>query len=348
MGCLVKTTEYRTKLKQSGISEKIFYPMCGMFVNKYDRLPNLDELPGVDSSKFLADTIHMTDANSASIDDIMASTGASTIEEANVILNDTHSDLEIDITPLNKEALVDVKHRPSEYAPKQSEKVTIDPNPNMRVVLNQLADKLGSLYGIKINTINSKQLEKMTDIPSLGVVSAFIHQGNIYVNTDYAKADAPIHELTHLLLGSIRYKNPDLYFGLVQTAPQFNGFQRTASQYAGRAESDIMEEVFVEEVAKYLSGMPSAINGLPAKVQYELNYGIKRLMDSVLMGDFSVKAMDPKQLYNMSLTELARTTNSQLLTPTFFGSLDDAAQHRMLANVKEDLIKNGTLEERCE
>ena len=38
---------------------------------------------------------------------------------------------------------------------------------------------------------------------------------------------------------------------------------------------------------------------------------------------------------------------SMLLNPVSMGSLDDAALHRMLANEKSDLMKNGDLREEC-
>ena len=49
----------------------------------------------------------------------------------------------------------------------------------------------------------------------------------------------------------------------------------------------------------------------------------------------------------MSLTDLAETVNSQLLEANFYGSLDDAALHRVLANTKSDLMKTGDLREDC-
>jgi hypothetical protein len=51
-----------------------------------------------------------------------------------------------------------------------------------------------------------------------------------------------------------------------------------------KAYSDILEELFVEETAKYLSGLSSKINTLDSEVLYELHYNIKRLLDSILMG----------------------------------------------------------------
>ena len=48
--CLIKTLEYQTKLKQSGIPESIFYSTVSNFVNKVGRFPNLDEIPRSNSS----------------------------------------------------------------------------------------------------------------------------------------------------------------------------------------------------------------------------------------------------------------------------------------------------------
>jgi len=49
----------------------------------------------------------------------------------------------------------------------------------------------------------------------------------------------------------------------------------------------------------------------------------------------------------MSLSDLADTVNSAMLESNFYGSLDDASLHRLLANTKSDLMKNGDLREDC-
>ena len=36
-------------------------------------------------------------------------------------------------------------------------------------------------------------------------------------------------------------------------------------------------------------------------IKYELHYNMKRLLDSALMGQYSVKSIDESKLYNMSL-----------------------------------------------
>lgn len=217
----------------------------------------------------------------------------------------------------------------------------------MQSVFNNIFTKLNNLYGIQINTITDKELAQKNWEPEIQITNAFIKDGNIYINTDHAKADAPIHELTHLLLGSVRFKNPDIYFKIVESAQQFPNFQQFQQQNPNRAMNDILEEAFVTEMAKYLAGEKSIIEQLPQNVIYELHYNMKRLLDSAFMGQYSVKSIPNSQLYSLSLSELTTILNSNLLESNFSGSLDEAMQHRILANTKEDLIKKGDLREEC-
>lgn len=345
--CLIKNSEYRTKLAQSGVPEFTFYSFANQFVKEHGRFPNLDEIPGSDSSQYLKDTIHINKNGSAKVEDILGSTGAATIEEANILLNDQFTDLEIDIMPLNTEAIVDIQNRPSEYNPRDFFDYEIDDVPNSGVLFSQMFEKLHNLYGIEIIPITNKELAEWKNIPDVKNVSAFIYQGNVYINTDLADIDAPIHEMTHMLLGSVRFKNPELYQELVSMADQFQNFDKIASDYPNKTQQDIYEEVFVQETAKYLAGLPSELDALDYKVKYELHYNIKRLLDSAIMGQYSVKSVNDSKLYNMSIKQLAKTLHSMMLNPVPMGSLDDASLHRMLANKKSDLMKNGDLREDC-
>jgi hypothetical protein len=54
---------------------------------------------------------------------------------------------------------------------------------------------------------------------------------------------------------------------------------------------------------------------LDDNIKYELHYNIKRLLDSALMGQYSVKSLDESKLYNMSLKKLATIMQSMLLNP---------------------------------
>lgn len=347
MQCVIKNSEYRMKLEQSGISEPIFNAFVSGFMEKYGRFPNLDEIPGANSKKHLEKTLHIVN-DSAPIENILNTTGTQDIREANIILNDQYTDLDISIMPLSQTAIINADNRPSQYVDTNEDKHTKVDNPSPHLVFSNIFEKLRNQYGIELNTITDKELEKWEGVPEVKSASAFVHNGQVYVNTDLADIDAPIHEMTHILLGAIRFKHPELYWDLVKTADQFEGFEQRLAAMPYKAREDAYEEIFVEEVGKYLSGMHSAIGELPTNIQYELHYNIKRLLDTALMGQYSVKSIRNEELYNMSLPQLITVVNSMLLQPFNMTGLDDARLHRMLANEKSDLLKKGDLVEECE
>lgn len=347
MQCLIKNSEYRTKLAQSGIPEPIFYSFANSFVAKHGRFPNLDEIPEANSKSFLFTSLNVDKFNSTSIENVLNSTQTSTVEEATIKLNDTYNDLEINLLPLNTEVILNAVNRPSEYVDNSSESVNISKHINSTVVFNTIFDKLRKLYGISLIPTTSEELSEIENIPEIQSASAFVYNGNIYINTDLADIDAPIHEMTHMLLGSLRFKNPSLYTELVSMSEKFPNLESYKLNNPNKTYSDILEELFVEETAKYLSGLSSQINKLDPNIIYEINYNIKRLLDSVLMGDYSVKSLSESDLYNMSLPELAQSVNSQLLQMNNLGSLDDSSLHRMLGNKKSELMKKGDLREEC-
>jgi hypothetical protein len=55
----------------------------------------------------------------------------------------------------------------------------------------------------------------LKEVPDAVQSAAFIYNGDIYVNTDIATIDSQVHELMHIFLGSMRFKNPELYMELV-------------------------------------------------------------------------------------------------------------------------------------
>ena len=82
------------------------------------------------------------------------------------------------------------------------------PEPNGYLVFTNALNKLASLYGIKFNDITNAELnseEWKSVIPDVNSVNAFVYNGQIYINIDKANLDAPIHEMMHILVGSIRF-----------------------------------------------------------------------------------------------------------------------------------------------
>lgn len=221
-------------------------------------------------------------------------------------------------------------------------------NVNSFTFFNEIIDKLQTLYGINIIPITNAELsqDRWASITGTKGIKSFIYNGNIYINTDIATVDSPVHEFLHLLFGSMKYQNRALYDQLVGQAEQFDSYNTISQNYPNRTRGDINEEVFVTELAKYLTGQNNAISNLDQSIQNEIIYNVNRTLDTVLMGENSVKCVENP--YIMNLKTLAKLVNSSTMISEKRGSLTDATLNRMMANTKSELIKNKELREECQ
>ena len=215
---------------------------------------------------------------------------------------------------------------------------------------NMLKD-LSRKLGIKFKAITNRELasEQWNGLVSDAKgVNAFIYNGDIYINTDIATLDSPIHELLHILFGSMKFQNRELYEQLVSQATKFSSYQDIAQSYPNRTQNDLNEEVFITELAKHLVGYQSTIDDLPDNIKYEIGYNINRMLDTILMGDASVNCIPKTQLYGLSLKNIAKMVNSASMNTDYSGYFNDATLNRMLANTKQQLMSDGLLQEECE
>lgn len=228
-----------------------------------------------------------------------------------------------------------------------------DEAPNSYLVMSNALNKLASLYGITFNEVTDAELNSdqwAGLIPDAQSVNAFVYNGQIYINTDRANIDAPIHEMFHILVGSMRFENPKLYKQLIDSIESLHNYPALVEQYPGRSRNDVNEEIFITELANYFSGLPSQLINLDQKAMHELSYTIKRTLDTILMGEDSVKTVSDDRLYNMSLKDVINAVGSTIATSRFKGfiNVEGSELHRTLNNIKSDLLKNGSLEEQCD
>ena len=221
-------------------------------------------------------------------------------------------------------------------------------NVNSFAFFNEIIDKLQTLYGINIIPITNAELsqDRWASITGTKGVKSFIYNGNIYINTDIATVDSPVHEFLHLLFGSMKYQNRTLYDQLVGQSEQFDSYSTISQNYPNRTRGDINEEVFVTELAKYLTGQKNSISNLDQSIQNEIIYNVNRTLDTVLMGENSIKCVENP--YIMNLKTLAKLVNSSTMISEKRGSLSDATLNRMMANTKSELIRNKELREECQ
>lgn len=344
-----KSFEFQTLKEKSGLSDFELEYQVQAFQEMYGRWPNLDELEGVDSEPYIRKSLHIREDNSTSIDKILEETGTEDIRDAKIQLNNEYRDKEIDIIPLKNDAIVEITKRPNTQEDLSEDVYEQDAEINNAVLMMQTIDKLQDLYGINIKYISNSELnsEEWQQVPGVQSAKAFIFNGDIYVNTDNATIESPLHEMLHLIFGSIKYSEPELYQSLVDQAINFSSYNRIAKLYPNRTQNDLNEEVFITELSKYLAGKQSDLAGLDPSVMHEISYNMYRLLDTVMMGGNSVKTIPESVLYNLNMKQVAQIVNSAIAQGRNVGSLDSAQVSRIMANVKSDLLSKGLLREEC-
>ena len=128
--CNIKTTQKGQTLKEmSGLPEFSVYSFINGFSETYGRFPELDEIPNANSEEYLnkqLDIKEIKDSKYTVVKKISEVTGTENISNANIILNQEHSDLEVHLNQIGDAVLVETLHRPSEYIEDDIEPTSID------------------------------------------------------------------------------------------------------------------------------------------------------------------------------------------------------------------------------
>ena len=342
----------RTVLKNpSKESQELFYSTVDYWLYEYNRLPNADEFPpivGVDSLHILEDKLKfkkLQNGFETTNSKLKEYTGKDSPEEMGQVLGELHKDYNFKVTKIDEDSsIVEAFKRPS-TDPKE-----IDIMPELPIAegaVGHLMDRIRTIHGINLHEVRNKDVARIPDFPGASMLKGFVRNGDIYINTDNATPDTKIHELMHLFMGGIRYQNPYLYQNLLKFISNDPDLVYKMNQFRHRTEMDRAEEVLVDEISKYLSNQDSAFNKLGKNETYELDYHIRRLLDTMLDGDFSNKIISPEELYTSSLTKVARIVNSREIFNNMTGTMSQGFVHRVMNNYKSNLLKSGKLKEIC-
>lgn len=343
------SARYQALKNMSGIPEFVLDSTISRFQNEFNREPELDELPKVNSEPYFKKTLNVkefSNLNSLDTNEILRYTASDTIEEANIKLNKQYKDLELTLTPFSTFTSVEIKHRPSEYGeikPQIELEESYSPEKS-RIIINESLNKMSKLYGINIIPVTTEEIH---NIPNAGVVKGFVHNGDIYINTDNATIDTPIHELMHIFLGGVRYSDPTTYFKLVDSVEQLERYSELALQFPNKTRGDLNEEIFVQEFAKHVTDQPSLFDNMDISILSKITYEVLRNIDTVISGEHSIKTLSGN-IFSNSILDLSVKLQSSNINNTQEGTLTPDVVHRTLANYKEDLKKNNILEERCD
>lgn len=344
------SAEFRALKEGSGLSDfKLKVAIDAYQTEHPDRWPHLDEISGANSTDNLKQKLEVNKDNVTSIQKILTTTNTQSVEEATIQINNQHRDLNTSILPLHNDAIITIEQRPSPFRLEKGELRDFS-NISSPIFIGQSLETLGKQFGIQTvfkTTAELKRERILEQVPEGAMASAFILDGNIIVNSDIASVDAPVHELMHVLLGSLKFTQPDLYFNIIQTAQELPTFSERAALYPHRGQSDVLEEVFVQEYAKYLTGINNAYSNLDPEIKYQLDYEMSRTLDTILNGDNSVRSIPTAYRFATTLRNLGMIVNSKNMESKFQEYKDSAYMHRVFANIKSDLLKSKKLEEIC-
>lgn len=347
-----KRLEYQTLKEMSGISDFVLDTFVGNFLQENGYYPELDQLPRSNSTEYLKKSLDVKSSSNfdyTDTDTILNYTGKENIEEAVPILNNKYKDLEIKVTSLDENSIIEVKRRPSKYIIKEPSGVEVQTDFNKRkstAVVSKLVNKLNTLYGTQFNVLSTDEINAL-GIPNAALTKAFVYEGQIYINSDNASIDSPIHEMMHMFLGAMRYTDPDFYIQTISVAQDFPMFDQRTLLYQNRTQMDLLEEVFVEEFGKFLAGEQSLISKLPKPVINKLLYNVNRNLDSVLMGNYSVQSFDQNVINNASLLQLAEMVESEAMNGNVMCLQNLSEISRKMSNLKSALLESGELTENC-
>ena len=354
MKCINKhTVEYEDLKRSSTLSNNMLDAHCLLFQDEHGRMPRLDEIPGSNSSEYLKSELKVNKYNGVSNKRLLDFTGSESVQEAVINLNNHYVDSQVKAIDLGESSLIEIKQRPDNLSKQIENEYIPDIEFGNDVIITGL-NNLRELYGYDFKEVSNYELsQEQWDnlIPGNKVVGAFIYNGDIYINTDNMTPDSKIHEMLHLLVGSIRFTNPQLYQQLLEQTSKIQNIEFLVSYlHPDKTKNDALEEIFVTELANRLTGEPSQLDQLSKEQLYEINYNVKRVLDTLLFGDYSSKVISDGRLYNMSFRQVAKEVNSNYLTNTFHGTYnqDGSEVHRKLSNLKQDLLKKKELLEICE
>ena len=134
--------------------------------------------------------------------------------------------------------------------------------------LQGVLDFMKSKYPGKIIDHSSNWFERHKDEfgndQSIISEPAFIYDGIVYINTDYADMFDALHEFTHLILAALKFNEDDskkaLYYTLVKSIkshPKYNEYQELY-QNLGLIGTDLEEEIFAKVIQDYLKNRVTA------------------------------------------------------------------------------------------
>lgn len=239
------------------------------------------------------------------------------------------------------------KYRVIPTNPVQVENYKEDKHVPVVQLITAINQVLQSNFGVTINMLTSSEISQQYPEVDANTTRAFVHNGEIFINTTLAESTDPLHEFTHIILGvlkaspQLRNNYEQLMYLVSQTREGENKIKTLKNTYTDASQMDLMEEAFVDLFSEHMLG--------------KLNPGFEQIFTSVdkYMTDatkivFNNAIEDLGSFYGSSIQTVFTRFNSDIAS-LLNNKLDfsSANQSRRLSNWISEQIKEGNIKEEC-
>lgn len=209
-------------------------------------------------------------------------------------------------------------------------------------VISVISNHLKESFGVKINLINEDEIPE--DISNGRTdIKAYILNKEIFINLDKADIASPIHEMMHLILGTIKTTNRNIYLTLINNAKNHPDFNQVLKKYANNTKLDIYEEIFVDLFTNTLKGKIKNNFNLT-----EIDNIIKNTLNEMLRLGSNLDSISGIEILNTSFEDIINTFGSDLfINQSEYYNPVIATKSIKLSSLKRKLIEDGELKEQC-
>lgn len=371
--------EYQSLKNRTDIPGFHFDAICSYYLERYGRFPKLDEIPNTNSINVLNNKLgsskevydnesdvpyHQFTTSKEKLKKLLGipdldSLEENFLEEIKQKFIQAYPDLDlISFSKVGNKYTINVRRIASKWFNRKAE---FEQNENVFsiVVINNLIEKAIQRFGRKIYKITDLDLAspKWNGLIDRSKTNkAFIYNGDIYINVDHATIEDTLHEFLHLILGSLEQKEGDAYYNLISKIAsdeqwlesQLPMFYKPGTKQLDRSLSDVLEELFVREMSKYLTGQKSKIREFESKVQDLIIKDFMSGFNQIFNANYSIDSINitnPLLSFQTSLIDLGNKLES---THFSVNLIEKSTKHRINSNlVSKYLQQFNNIQELC-
>ena len=368
--------EYQSLKNRTDIPGFHFDAICSYYLERYGRFPKLDEIPNTNSINVLNNKLgsseevldiesgvpyHQFTTSEEKLKKLLGipdrdSLEENFLEEIKQKFIQAYPDLDlISFSKVGNKYTINVRRIASKWFNRKAE---FEQNENVFsiVVINNLIEKAIQRFGRKIYKITDLDLAspKWNGLIDRSKTNkAFIYNGDIYINVDHATIEDTLHEFLHLILGSIEQKEGKDYYNLISKIAsdeqwlesQLPMFYKPGTNQLDRSMSDILEELFVREMSKYLTGQKSKIQEFESEVQNLILNDFMSGFNQIFGANYSIDMNNPLLSFQTSLINLGNNLESIHFSVNL---IEKSTKHRINSNlVSKYLQQFNNIQELC-